>query len=259
MKFEMKKVLVFRNIATHAAPRFLGSFAIKTYILLLAGTIGMAAVSEGASATLDAISFNAAAQTITAGTLILDAPLYPGSNGSGTGAGFTTPVTGMLPGDTIHRFVNYVNSGTSSAQLLTMWVSADLSTVLTSNAVVGLKVSVTRCSNPWTWESATATAVCSSSGTTTSLVSSTSLSTMLTESNSKSLNSSAVLAANGGIAYLKFDIQLPDGADERRANAGAPTKINGDPLDAATIQGVSAAITWTIRAGEAVATSDTNA
>ena len=229
-------------------------FALRTFSVAVAGTIGMALVSTSASATLDATSFNTTAQSINSGTLILDAPLYPATGGTGSGAGFNTAVSGMKPGDVIHRFVTYKNSGTMAGQTLKLWIADTATTLLTTDATNGLKVVVSKCATAWTWASPTATAACS--GGATSWLATTALSTIKTEANAVSFAGSPTLAANETV-YLKFDIQLPDRV-ERRANAGTPTDAVGGALTGGTIQGLTANITWTLYEAQATA-SDTNA
>ena len=234
--------------------RFFGSLSGKTLTLATAAIIGLAAVSSGASASLDAIATNSAPLSVTNGTLILDAPLYPGTGGVGSSAGFTTAITGLVPGDILHRFVTYKNSGTLSGGSLSLWITDSGTSLLTSDATVGLKVSVSKCATAWVW-TGNATATCS--GSATSWLSSTALSTIKTEANKIGFTGSPTLAANETV-YLKFDIQLPDRV-ERRANGGTPTAGDGvTALTGGTVQGLTAGITWTLFEAQRAAT-DANA
>lgn len=222
--------------------------------LAVAGFIGVATVSTGIYASLDAVSQNTPALSVTNGTLKLDAPLYPGSGGTGTGAGFSTSVSGLAPGDVIHRFVTYKNSGTLAGGSLSLWISDSGSSLLTSDATVGLKVSISKCATAWVWVG-NSTATCS--GGATSWLASTALSTIKSELNKTGFIGSPSLAADE-TAFLKFDIQLPD-RTERRTNGGTPTAADGvTALTGGTIQGLTAAITWTLFESQLAAT-DTNA
>ena len=127
------------------------SFIAKGSLLLLAGAVGTIAITEGASATLDAIAANSEAHSITNGTLILDAPLYPGSAGLGKSAGFNTAIDNVVPGDVMHRFVKYTNSGTLDGGDLSLWIHDSVGSVMTTNASQGLHVSVTSCDKAWEW------------------------------------------------------------------------------------------------------------
>lgn len=227
---------------------------LSVVALVAATLIGLTAVSGGAFASLDAVSNNASALSVTNGTLTLDAPLFPGAGGVGSGAGFTTPIIGLVPGDVLHRFATYKNSGTLSGGTLSMWITDSGSSLLSSDATVGLKVSVSKCATAWAW-TGNATATCT--GGATSWLSSTAISTIKSEANKIGFTGSPTLAVNETV-YLKFDIQLPDRV-ERRANGGTPTAIDGvTALTGGTVQGLTAGITWTLFEAQRAA-SDTNA
>ena len=85
------------------------SIAVKTSILVVAALIGTGAVTQGASATLDSISYNSTPQSISSGTLKFDTPTaVTGSSG------FTATFANMNPGDTRTVGIEYTNSGTNS-------------------------------------------------------------------------------------------------------------------------------------------------
>lgn len=222
--------------------------------LAAASFLGVATVSTGVFAGLDAVSQNTPALSVTNGTLKLDAPLYPGTGGTGSGSGFSTSITGLVPGDVIHRFVTYKNSGTLAGGTLSLWITDSGSSLLTSDATVGLKVTISKCATAWAW-TGNATATCS--GGATSWLASTALSAIKSETNKTGFIGSPSLAADETV-FLKFDIQLPD-RTERRTNGGTPTAADGvTALTGGTIQGLTAAITWTLYEAQLAAT-DTNA
>jgi len=229
------------------------SLIAKGSLLLLAGAVGTIAITEGASATLDAIAANSAPHSITNGTLILDAPLYPGSAGLGKSAGFNTAIDNVVPGDVIHRFVKYTNSGTLDGGELSLWIHDSVGSVMTTNATHGLQVSVTSCDQAWEW-AGDAPAKCG--GSSSLLASDLSLSKINDEVNKTTFAKTSLAA--GASTYLKFDIALPD-RYERRANAGTPTNRDGSSLadPSVTMQGLNAQITWTIYTAARAAT-DTN-
>ncbi len=229
------------------------SLIAKGSLLLLAGAVGTIAITEGASATLDAIAANSAAHSVTDGTLILNAPIYPGSAGVGSSAGFNTAIDKVVPGDVMHRFVKYTNSGTLGGGDLSLWIHDSVGSVMTTNATQGLHVSVTACDQAWTWIGNEA-AQCG--GSSSVLATNQPLSGITDEANKTTFAGTSLAA--GVSTYLKFDIALPD-RYERRANAGTPTNRDGSALadPTVTMQGLNAQITWTIYTAARAAT-DTN-
>lgn len=186
----------------------------------------------GVWASLNATAFNTSPESVSSGTLSLTL--------ADNGAGFTSNVTNMAPGDVVNRYVNLTNGGNLAAQALTMSVTAtgdsQLITDGTSPATKALKVSVDSCSTSWT----PATGVCASSGTVTSLLSATTLSGL---SSAQSLISGAI--AVNEVEHLRISVQLPDQTE---------TTTNGTPITG-TIQGRSASLTYTFNESQRTATT----
>jgi hypothetical protein len=186
----------------------------------------------GVWASLSATAFNTTPQSISSGTLSLTL--------ADNGAGFTSSITNMAPGDVVNRYVDLTNGGNLAAQGLTLAVAATGSSSLitdgTSPATKALKVSVSACSTTWT----AATGVCSSGGTVTSLLSATTLSAM---SSAQSLIAGSI--ASGAVEHLQVSVQLPD-QSETTTNGAAP---------ATTIQGQSATLTYTFQESQRTATT----
>ena len=177
---------------------------------------GLTLTGMAVFAGLNADATNTTAQSIDSGTLSLT---Y-----ADNGAGFTSVVGKLAPGDVVNRYVDLTNGGTLAGKSLTLTASAATSNKLTNDATNGLQVTVTECTGG-TWDAATG--VCSG---TTSTPMSGAFSTLAT--------APLALVSNVGVnAVMHFQVsmQLPDQNE---------TVTNGN-LPAATIQGLTADITWT--------------
>ena len=137
------------------------------------------------------------ATTIQSGTLSIDL----------SQPGFAVPVTttGFVPGDSITRAVNLVNDGNSPLGSVSLNTTVATPSVLTTDAVNGLQMSVKSCSVPWTQGGVAGAPTYTCSGTTQVLGSGPVVSNV-------PLNNAASLAA-GGTDYLTFAISLPATAD----------------------------------------------
>ncbi|MGN6473474.1 MAG: TasA family protein [Mycobacteriales bacterium] len=186
----------------------------------------------GVWAGLDATAFNASPQSVASGTLSLTL--------ADNGAGFTSAISNMAPGDTVNRYVNLTNGGSLDAQGLTFKVTATGSSQLitdgTSPATKALTVAVSSCSTSWT----ASTGVCASSGTVNSLLSATTLSGL---SSATSLIAGSIPAST--VEHLKIAVQLPD-QSETTTNGSAP---------GTTIQGQTANLTYTFDEAQRTATT----
>jgi predicted ribosomally synthesized peptide with SipW-like signal peptide len=135
--------------------------------------------------------------TIQSGTLNIDL----------TQQGFAVPVTtsGFVPGDSLTRAVNLVNSGNVALGGVTLNTTVAAPSVLTTDAVNGLQMAVKSCSVPWTQAGTATAATYTCSGTERLLGSGPAVSMI-------GLNTPASLAA-GATDYLTFSISLPASAD----------------------------------------------
>ena len=211
-------------MALMAQPRAVGTTAGRIGILLAAGVGGLALITTTVYATLSAQAYNTTPTSASAGTL----SLIQADNGNG----FTTPIDKMAPGDTVYRYIKYTNNGNLDAQDLRLSLSDSVNSVLTTDATRGLSVTVTQCSVAWT----PASGACG--GTSTSLGTSTAVSLKSTPM-SLPVVPTAPAGANilaGQEIHLRFAITLPDTNE---------TTVNGVP-PANTVQGKTAALTWTL-------------
>ncbi len=211
-------------MAIIAPPRPTTTVVGRAAILLFAGIGGLTLIVTTVYATLSAQAFNTTPTAATAGTL----SLIQADNGSG----FTTPIDKMAPGDTVYRYVTYTNNGNLDAQDLRLSLSDSVNSVLTTDATRGLGVAVSQCSVAWT----PASGACG--GTSTSLGNSTAAA-LKTTPMSLAVVPTTPAGANilaGQVIHLRFAITLPDTNE---------TTVNGVP-PANTVQGKTAALTWTL-------------
>lgn len=211
-------------MALLAQPRAAGSALGRIAILVSAGIGGLALVTTTVYATLSAQAFNTTPTSASAGTL----SLIQADNGSG----FTTPIDKMAPGDTVYRYVKYTNNGNLDAQDLKLSLADSVNSVLTTDATRGLSVTVTQCSVAWTPASGACGGTSTGLGTSTAVaLKTTPLSLAVVPTTPAGAN---ILA--GQEIHLRFTITLPDTNE---------TTVNGVP-PANTVQGKTAALTWTL-------------
>lgn len=179
------------------------------------GAVGLSLTGAGVYAALTAQATNTTAEAVSSGTLSLTM--------ADSGAGFSQAISNLAPGDVVNRYVALANTGTIAAKDLTLGVADSVDSKLTTDATNGLKVTVTACSVAWV----PATGICA--GTPTVLTSAAPLATLQTTP--ATLVSGAVASAYN----LQVSLTLPDQNE---------TVVNG-VLPADTIQGKSAALTWT--------------
>lgn len=193
---------------------------VKGVTLLLAGLLGISLANGSVSALLQAESKNTSAQPITSGTLKITQ--------ANNGVGFSSTIADMAPGDVVNRYVNYTNTGTLASKALRLKVADASPTLLSTDVTRGLQLVVTDCSAPWN----PATGACSA--TTTQLLSA----PLASLGSDTAFTGITGLAENTGALHLQFSLTLPNAANNE-------TTVNG-VLPANTIQGLAAALTWTI-------------
>ena len=211
-------------MAIITAPRPATSALGRAAILVFAAVGGLTLIATTVYATLSAQSFNTTPTAATAGTL----SLIQADNGNG----FTTPIDKMAPGDTVYRYVKYTNNGNLDAQDLKLSLSDSVNSVLTTDATRGLSITVSQCSVAWTPASGACGGTSTNLGTATAVaLKSTPLSLPVVPTTPAGAN---LLA--GQAIHLRFAITLPDTNE---------TTVNG-VLPANTVQGKTAALTWTL-------------
>ena len=158
------------------------------------GVIGAAAAVAGMG-TFGSFtdSSTPVATTIQSGTLNIDV----------TQQGFAVPVTtaGFVPGDSLTRAVNLVNSGNVALGSVALNTTVTTPSILTTDTTNGLQLAVKSCSVPWT-QAGTATAATYTCSSGERVLASGPAVSNLTLSNPASL-------AAGATDYLTFAVSLP--------------------------------------------------
>ena len=121
--------------------------------------------------------------------------------------GYAVPVTtaGFVPGDSLTRAINLVNDGSAPLGSINFSSVATAGSVLTTDTVNGLQLSLKSCSVPWTQGGTASAPTYACSGTTQTLTNGPAV------TNYGLINPAALNA--GGTDYLVFSISLPTSAD----------------------------------------------
>lgn len=193
----------------------LSSVSRPVLVAAVAGT-AIAVTGAGVYALLGAKAFNTDDQAASSGTLKLTL--------NGGAASFAADMTNLVPTQSETRYVTLTNGGTLAAKDLKLAVTDSTPSLLSTDATRGLQVTVASCSVAWV------AGACADVGGALPQVA-TSL---------KSLTTAPVAFTTGTMAagetkHLKVTVTLPDQTEET---------VNG-ALPANTIQGLSAALTWT--------------
>ena len=204
---------------------------VKLLVVATATVGGGALVSSSVFASLTASASNTSGGSVTTGTLSLtQAP----SGVAGITGGFSTAITAMAPGDVVNRYVDLTNAGTLNISSMTLGVGGTANALLT-NGTAGLQVTIKECSIAWT-----NAGVCTPGST--NVLTSSSLLSLATPA-SLTLASGSLLST--AVIHLQLAIALPTGSEV--TNNGTPP--------GGTIQGLTAAVTWTFIATQRTATT----
>jgi predicted ribosomally synthesized peptide with SipW-like signal peptide len=114
-------------------------------VLLSLAALGAAGAMAGLGTFATFTSTTAASEPVTAGTVTIAL----GTAGTATNR-LTIPATGVVPGDTIQRVVDLVNTGNQDLSRITLTTSATTTSLLDTDATNGLHMIVERCTNAWT-------------------------------------------------------------------------------------------------------------
>jgi predicted ribosomally synthesized peptide with SipW-like signal peptide len=121
--------------------------------------------------------------------------------------GYAVPVTtaGFVPGDSVTRAINLVNDGSSPLGSVNFTSTATAGSILTTDTVNGLQLSLKSCSVAWTQGGTAAAPTYTCAGTTQTLANGPAVTTI-------GLPNPAALNA-GGTDHLVFTVSLPASAD----------------------------------------------
>lgn len=208
-------------IARHVKKYPLRSMAGAAIVLSAVAIAG-----QNVLASLNATVFNSP-QNVNSGTMTL--------NLADSGAGFSSSITNLAPGDVVNRYVTLTNSGSLNGKNLSLAVAAAGSPNLIADGVgssttKALRLTVTSCSQAWS------AGICG--GTQVTEIPATTLNTL-----SSATNFSDPILNSGSLKYLQMKLQLPD-QDETTSNGNPPSN---------TIQGGSINLTYTFDLAQQVA------
>ena len=205
--------------------------ALRRLAVALIGIAILTVSATGVLAALGATAFNTTPQRAEAGTLSLTMANH--------GAGFSSAVTGIAPGDVVQRYVDLTNGGTLAGQGLTLGVTASATNALTVDGTTtrALRIAVNAC-NGGTWTPSTG----SCSGTVAALLPAAPVGTLTTPA---SLVPGSI--AVGAVVRLQIVLTLPD-QDEVTTNGVPP---------AASVQGLSTGLTFTFTERQRAASQTT--
>ena len=113
-------------------------------ILASVALVGTAAAVAGMGTYGAFTSSTSASQAVTAGTVTI-------ALGTGASNTLNVPVAGLLPGDKVEKLVTLSNTGNSDLNNVTLTTSAGATgSLLTTDTVNGLQLTIENCSVPWT-------------------------------------------------------------------------------------------------------------
>ena len=188
---------------TRTARKVLGSLGVIGAAAAVAG-MGTFGTFTDSTAPLNA--------SVTSGTLSLDLT-------AGGTAGMTMSAANFVPGDSVSRSVELVNSGDLSFAGISLASSATTSSILDTDKVNGLQLSAKSCSVVWTETITNGVASYSCSGTTTNVVNSGPAVTTATVNNVASMNPK-------GTDHLLLTVSLPVGAGNEFQGKTSALSIN---------------------------------
>jgi hypothetical protein len=150
--------------------------------------------------------------SVTSGTLSLDL------NATNSTATLPMNASGFVPGDSISRSVDLANSGNLAFAGISLNSTATTSSLLDTDKINGLQLSVKACSMNWTETVTAGVATYTCSGTTSTVVNSSAVTTA-TVQNVASLNA-------GGTDHLVVTLSLPTSADNNFQNKSSALSIS---------------------------------
>lgn len=167
-------------------------------ILASVALVGTAAAVAGMGTFGAFTDSTTAEQNVTAGTVNIDL----GATASDT---LNVAVAGLLPGDSVEKFVTLANSGNSALNNVMLSTTTADSSLLTTNKTDGLQLAIAACSVAWT---AVANGADTCTGTTTSVLAATPV--LVTDKALTGLASLTALATD----HLKVTTSLPSSAGD---------------------------------------------
>ena len=187
---------------------------LSTRILLSLTALGAAAAIAGMGTFASFTSTTSASQSLTAGAVSVTL----GAAG-GTANRLTLSVTGIVPDDTISRAVDLTSSSTDPLASVSLTTTAPVSSVLNTDAINGLKMTVQRCTVAWTEANAPAyTYTCSGTASYVLGTSGTSGGLPVIQT-AAALPGLAALSAGSSVDHLVVTLYLPTAAPNTMQSA----------------------------------------
>ncbi len=205
----------------HAAPQTTFS-AVRVKVLGTVLAVGATASVAGMGTMAGFTGTTSASLDVATGTVRLAV------GGTGLTNDLSVAATDVLPGDTIERAADLVNSGAVPLTGFTLSTSGT-GTVLTTDTKNGLQLSVDSCSTAWTNTAATgAPPTYTCAGTVTTLVSAGSV--LQTGTALGALNADSP----GGVDHLRVYLTLPTTADDTFQGVSDTVTLRFDAAQAST-------------------------
>lgn len=178
-----------------------------TTSLSLQAKLAITAVAVGGTTAVAGLgTFGAFTSTTDASAGVNTGTVRIALGQAGTAANrLTVGAAGLVPGDSLQRAVQLSNTGTEALADLVLTTTASSSSVLDTDQVHGLKLSLDRCSVPWT-ELTTTPTTYTCGGTTTSVASSRPVAAGALDVGGPSL-------VAGKTDHLRVTLTLPPAAD----------------------------------------------
>lgn len=170
-------------------------------VLLSVAAVGAAAsiATLGTFATFT--STTSVSHSVTTGTVVVTL----GATGASTNR-LNVSASGVVPGDTMQRSVNLINSGNQDFASVALTTTATTSSALDTDATNGLQMLIERCSVAWTESGSSPAFTYTCSGTTSTVLASRAvIGSSMTLSNLTSLTS-------GITDNLRVTLTMPSGA-----------------------------------------------
>jgi len=202
--------LPFLSEFRHREGHKVKKLSLSTKILASVAAVSAAASIAGLGTFASFTSSTSASQTVSSGTVTVAL----GATGASTNR-LTVNATGIVPGDTIQRSVDLINSGSQDFGSVTLTTTASPSSLLDTDATNGLQMVIDRCSVAWT-EAGTAPAYTYTCSGTTSTV----LSTRAVIGSNVTLNNLGSITA-GATDKLRVTLTLPSAAGNTFQNVSS--------------------------------------
>jgi hypothetical protein len=134
-----------------------------------------------------------------------------------SGTALSTSATGLVPGDTMTRAVTLINDGNSALSSVSLGVTATAPSVLTTDTLNGLQLTLSSCPVAWTQGGTPTAPTYTCSGTPTQISTGPAV-------GNRSIPTAASLTP-GGTDHLVYTLTLPTSADNTFQNKSATLSL----------------------------------